>query len=202
MSSGIGGEVLVFTVKDPGKASQLANDLRRDAGVRVAVAVERTPDGQLRTTDGDVPADAGSATVTGGLVGALVGLLLGPLGLLLGWGVGLLSGSIVDQSRGEDDQDGLSVLSKGIAAGTTVVIAEVTDNQFPAKERAAQYDADVVSIPAETVAAEVEQARADAQAAADAARKSRNEKRKSDFDDHIHHLFGRGKDKGADQPAQ
>ena len=54
-------QVLMFTLNDPSRALGLADELRRDAGVRAAVVLERTSAGGLRVVDGDVSSASGSA---------------------------------------------------------------------------------------------------------------------------------------------
>ncbi|MET3808207.1 putative membrane protein [Nakamurella sp. UYEF19] len=181
--------VLIFSLKDASRSPRLLAELRRDSDVRQALIVERRMDGQLHVRDVDIPRGAGVPVVTGGAIGALIGVLGGPLGMLLGWSVGALGGLAYSAVDSDEDEDGLHILSAGIAPGGNVVLAEVINDVYPAEQRAKEYDGSVVRVPGDQIAYEVESARVAAELAADAARKARHERKSADFKAGMHRLF-------------
>jgi uncharacterized membrane protein len=181
--------VLIYALPAPSQSFQLLSELRNDSAVKQAAVVERTPQGEIRVDDRIDP-QVGVPTLVGGAVGSLIGVLAGPVGLVLGWSAGALAGASIETGDASDDQDGLSVLARGIAPGSNVVIAEIEEASFgPADERAARYGGKIVRIPAAEVLAEVDSARVAASEAAATARKARRQKRETDFKAKVSGLF-------------
>jgi len=173
--------VLIYSLPAPSQSFQLLSELRKDSAVKQAAVVERTAQGEIRV-DESIDPEVGVPTLLGGAVGGLIGVLAGPVGLLLGWSAGALAGAGIETGDAFDDQDGLSVLARGIAPGSNVVIAEIEEASFgPADERAARYGGKILRIPAAEVLAEVDNARAAASEAAATAREARRQKWESDF---------------------
>ena len=68
------------------------------------MVIVKNIDGNVVPKDGfDSGQDTTDDTWMGGLLGAAVGILGGPIGILLGGGVGLLAGSLVDESDAADN---------------------------------------------------------------------------------------------------
>jgi uncharacterized membrane protein len=123
--------VIVVRFNESSKAYQALSMMKRcDAegriGLRAAVVAERTPQGELRITDGTTNA-APVGTAGGSLIGMLIGVLGGPVGILMGGGAGALMGSAFDLDRAETSHQALTMLSRAIPTGSTAVIASVEE---------------------------------------------------------------------------
>lgn len=70
----------------------------------------------------------GSGVVGGALVGGLIGLLAGPLGFIVGVAGGMIAGSAGETLRAEDRSDYLDVVSDGIPAGKSLLVAHVWED--------------------------------------------------------------------------
>jgi uncharacterized membrane protein len=177
--------VVVIRFEEPSKAYQALNVLKEcDAEGRLelkgAAVVERTPEGELHIADSaDNVGLVGTAS--GSLIGMLVGVLGGPLGVMLGWSTGALAGGVVDMARLEDTDEALGILGRSIPAGSTGVIATVSE---PAVEvidgEMAKLDGEVTRRPTEEVVDELAAAEEAADAAAREARRTMREKRKAE----------------------
>ncbi|MEI3376274.1 MAG: hypothetical protein V8R08_00290 [Coriobacteriales bacterium] len=124
------------------------------------MVIVKNEDGVIVPKDGfDSGTDTTDDTWMGGLLGAAVGILGGPVGILLGGGVGLLAGSLVDDSNAEDDTSLIAYCSRSLLPGQTAVIALVQeddtadfDTQFEG------MDCAIMHWDAAEIADEVEQA--------------------------------------------
>lgn len=70
----------------------------------------------------------GTGVVGGALVGGLLGLLAGPLGFIVGVAGGMIAGSAGETLRAEDRSDYLDVVSAGIPAGKSLLVAHVWED--------------------------------------------------------------------------
>ena len=93
------------------------------------MVIVKNVDGNVVPKDGfDSGQDTTDDTWMGGLLGAAVGILGGPIGILLGGGVGLLAGSLVDESDAADNTSLLAYSSRSLLPGQTVLIALVQED--------------------------------------------------------------------------
>jgi uncharacterized membrane protein len=163
------------------KAFEALSQFKGQPGVRGAAVVERTADGQVRVADGYSP-EGGSGVAVGGLVGSLIGILAGPLGVLLGWSTGMLVGGAFEVDELADADDGFTILSRSIPAGTNALVVEMTETSHAiADDVAEKLDGTVTRIPTSDVQAEIDSAREAARKAAAEARKVRRAERRAEF---------------------
>jgi uncharacterized membrane protein len=160
------------TLKDMGADGRLE--------VRSAVLLERRPDGTIR-----VPEGAGNATgfllASGGLLGMLVGVLGGPLGMLLGGYAGMLGGAAGAALRDVDADVALDSISKDIASGHTVLVAEVGEVADEVLDKAmTNLGGTVTRRPAIDVYDEIQSAENAQQAADQEARRVLREQRRAE----------------------
>jgi len=173
--------VLVMHFPDTSKAFQALSEMKAQPGVKSAAVVERTTEGQVRVAEGYTPS-AGDGIAVGGLVGALVGILAGPIGVLLGWSTGLLAGAAYDADEATDADDGFTVLSKSIPAGSNALIVEISEASHAAADDVARrLDGELTRIPSTEVEAEVRSAQDAARRAAAEARRARRETWQAEF---------------------
>jgi uncharacterized membrane protein len=173
--------ILIMQFPEPSKAFNALSEMKGQPGVAGAAVVERTPEGEVRIADGYTP-QTGSGIVVGGLVGSLVGILAGPLGMLLGWTTGALAGAVYEVDEAADDEDGFTVLSRGIPAGSNALIVEMSETSHAiADDVTTRLDGTIVRVPVTEVEAEVEAARDAARSAASEARKVRRARRQAEF---------------------
>ena len=93
------------------------------------MVIVKNVDGNVVPKDGfDSGQDTTDDTWMGGLLGAAVGILGGPIGILLGGGVGLLAGSLVDESDAADNTSLLAYSSRSLLPGQTALIALVQED--------------------------------------------------------------------------
>ena len=93
------------------------------------MVIVKNIDGNVVPKDGfDSGQDTTDDTWMGGLLGAAVGILGGPIGILLGGGVGLLAGSLVDESDAADNTSLLAYSSRSLLPGQTALIALVQED--------------------------------------------------------------------------
>lgn len=93
------------------------------------MVIVKNTDGNIVPKDGfDSGQDTTDDTWMGGLLGAAVGILGGPIGILLGGGVGLLAGSLVDESDAADNTSLLTYSSRSLLPGQTALIALVQED--------------------------------------------------------------------------
>jgi uncharacterized membrane protein len=136
-----------------------------------AVIAERDVKGVLHVREQVSASLAMPGTALGGLLGAVIGLLGGPLGVLLGGTTGLIFGSSADYDRAEYAQTLMAQMAEMIPAGTTGVIALVTElAQEVVDTEMGELDAIVLRSPASDVQAEVSAQTEAAKAAEHAAR--------------------------------
>jgi uncharacterized membrane protein len=173
--------VLVIHFPESSKAFEALSELKDQPGVRGAAVVERTADGQVRLADGYSP-DGGSGVAVGGLVGSLIGILAGPVGVLLGWSTGMLVGMAYEADEVADADDGFTILSHSIPAGSNALVVEMTETSHAiADDVAKRLDGTITRLPATDVQSEIESAREAARKAAAEARKVRRGARRAEF---------------------
>lgn len=164
--------MLFITFDDSAAARAAYEEVKEVPGIRQAAVLERSAEGLL-----DVPESwvhgAGTPTVVSGIVGGLVGLFGGPLGVFLGWTAGTLLGGVTEMKHFQDASESLTVYSRGLAEGGSLLVAELREHTPEAADAiAARHGGSLVRRPAEEVAAEV---RACQEAAEDAVRTERGE---------------------------
>jgi uncharacterized membrane protein len=192
--------VVVVRFTEPSKAYQGLSVLKDcDAEGRIALrsaaVVERTPEGELRISEG---ADNVGliGTASGSLIGMLVGVLGGPVGVLVGWGSGALIGGAFDIGRAVKSDEALTALGRAIPPESTAVIATVAE---PAVEvidgEMAKLEGEVTRRPVGEVMDELEAAEEAAEAAAREARRALREKRKAEVTASLDERVGTLKEK-------
>jgi uncharacterized membrane protein len=177
--------VVVIRFAESSKAYQGLSVLKEcDADGRIALrsaaVVERTPNGELRISEG---ADNVGliGTASGSLIGMLVGVPGGPVGVLVGWGAGALMGGAFDVDRAVKSDEALTALGRAIPPESTGVIATVAE---PAVEvidgEMAKLEGEVTRRPVAEVMDELEAAEEAAEAAAHEARRTLRVERKAE----------------------
>lgn len=169
--------ILVLGFDEDSKAYQAFSVLKQAAAqgrleLHGGVVAERDANGMLHIREQVLGGAAIPGTAIGGLLGAVIGMLGGPLGVLLGGTTGLLFGTAADYDRIEYDQTLLAQMAELIPAGTTGVIALVTElaeEVVDAEMR--RFDAVVLRSLASDVQAEISAQAEAAKAAEHAARK-------------------------------
>ena len=101
-------------------------DANGEVEVQGAAVVTRDDDGKILTKD-QVGDESVEGTVGGGLVGLLIGVLGGPLGVIIGGATGLLVGSLFDEDDTDETESALADISKSIRAGSTGLLADVSE---------------------------------------------------------------------------
>ncbi len=160
--------------------SQIKNDSVNSAYTVLQMAVIKNEDGKISAVDGfDSGVDSSNDTVTGGLVGSIIGILGGPWGVLLGFSIGLLAGSIMDTNDVSDNSSLIEYASQELQSGQTAIIALVQESDEAAFDlRLHGFDCKIKRFDAAVIADEVEQAEASQkQLAKDAREKLREQKR-------------------------
>lgn len=175
--------VIVVRFTEPSSAYQALSELKKcDAQGRLtldsAAVVERTREGTLRTPEGtDNVGPLG--TVGGSLIGLLFGVLGGPIGALVGWGAGAMIGGMLDIERVAKSDEALTALGQAIPAGSTAVIAVVTEPAVQVVDgEMAKLNGQVTRRPATDVMDELVAAEDAAEAAAREARRTLRQERK------------------------
>jgi uncharacterized membrane protein len=177
--------VVLVRFADQSKAYQALSTLK-DIGadgrleVRSAVLLERGPDGTIRVPEGADNA-TGFLLASGGLLGMLVGVLGGPLGMLLGGYAGMLGGATGAALRDVDADVALDSISKDIAPGQTVLVAEVGEVAGEVLDKAmTNLGGTVTRRPASDVYDEIQSAENAQQAADQEARRVLREQRRAE----------------------
>jgi uncharacterized membrane protein len=177
--------VVLVRFADQSKAYQALSTLK-DVGadgrveVRSAVLLERGPDGTVRVPEGADNA-TGFLLASGGLLGMLVGVLGGPLGMLLGGYAGLLGGATGAALRDADADVALDSISKDIAPGQTVLVAEVGEVADEVLDKAmTNLGGTITRRPASDVYDEIQSAENAQQAADQEARRVLREQRRAE----------------------
>ena len=177
--------VVLVRFADQSKAYQALSTLK-DVGadgrleVRSAVLLERGPDGTIRVPEGADNA-TGFLLASGGLLGMLVGVLGGPLGMLLGGYAGMLGGATGAALRDVDTDVALDSISKDIAPGQTVLVAEVGEVADEVLDKAmTNLGGTVTRRPASDVYDEIQSAENAQQAADQEARRVLREQRRAE----------------------
>jgi uncharacterized membrane protein len=177
--------VVLVRFADQSKAYQALSTLK-DIGadgrleVRSAVLLERGPDGTIRVPEGADNA-TGFLLASGGLLGMLVGVLGGPLGMLLGGYAGMLGGATGAALRDVDTDVALDSISKDIAPGQTVLVAEVGEVADEVLDKAmTNLGGTVTRRPASDVYDEIQSAENAQQAADQEARRVLREQRRAE----------------------
>jgi uncharacterized membrane protein len=192
--------VVVIRFAESSKAYQGLSVLKEcDADGRIALrsaaVVERTPNGELRISEG---ADNVGliGTASGSLIGMLVGVPGGPVGVLVGWGAGALMGGAFDVDRAVKSDEALTALGRAIPPESTGVIATVAE---PAVEvidgEMAKLEGEVTRRPVAEVMDELEAAEEAAEAAAHEARRTLREERKAELTASLDARVGKLKEK-------
>ena len=132
-----------------------------------------------------MPEGADNATgfllASGGLLGMLVGVLGGPLGMLLGGYAGMLGGATGAALRDVDTDVALDSISKDIAPGQTVLVAEVGEVADEVLDKAmTNLGGTVTRRPASDVYDEIQSAENAQQAADQEARRVLREQRRAE----------------------
>jgi uncharacterized membrane protein len=177
--------VVLVRFADQSKAYQALSTLK-DIGadgrlqVRSAVLLERGPDGTIRVPEGADNA-TGFLLASGGLLGMLVGVLGGPLGMLLGGYAGMLGGATGAALRDVDADVALDSISKDIAPGQTVLVAEVGEEADEVLDKAmTNLGGTVTRRPASDVYDEIQSAENAQHAADQEARRVLREQRRAE----------------------
>jgi len=192
--------VVVVRFTEPSKASQALSVLKQcdsdeRIGLKSAVIVERTADGELHTVD-DWDNLGPVGTVSGGLIGSLVGVLGGPVGALLGWGAGTAFGGVFDIDHAVSSDEALTVLGTAIPAGSTAVIAEVEEFAIEVIDgEMKKLDGEVTRQSVDEVTSELGAAEEAADAAAREARRKVREQRKAELHAEVDERVGKAKEK-------
>ena len=97
-----------------------------DIDVYNHVLLKRKADGAFEYLKDERDPD-GWGTLGGMLIGSTVGLLGGPIGAVVGMFGGLAVGAVTDAFRYSFDYDFMETFKEGLPAGTTTLIAEVTE---------------------------------------------------------------------------
>lgn len=101
-------------------------DLQNDVTVFSKVLLRKNADGSVDYLK-DEDDLAGWATIGGMAAGSVVGLIGGPVGVLAGALAGMTFGGFADLARYSFDEDFLDNVKNGLPAGTTTLIAQVTE---------------------------------------------------------------------------
>lgn len=192
--------VVVIGFTEPSKAYEALSVLKECAaegriGLDAAAVVERTSEGTLH-----IPESTDNVglvgTASGSLIGMLLGVIGGPVGVLLGWGTGALTGGAFDVVRAEKSDEALRALGQAIPAGSTAVIANVSE---PAVEvidaEMAKLGGDVTRRPVADVMDQLEAAEEASRAAAKEAQHAMREERKAQVSASFDERVGKLKEK-------
>jgi uncharacterized membrane protein len=192
--------VVVIGFTDPSKAYEALSVMKECAaegriGLDAAAVVERTSEGTLH-----VPESTDNVglvgTASGSLIGMLLGVIGGPVGVLLGWGTGALTGGVFDIVRADKSDEALRALGQAIPAGSTAVIANVSE---PAVEvidgEMAKLGGEVTRRPVAEVMDQLEAAEEANRAAAKEARHAMREQRRSQVSASFDERVGKLKEK-------
>jgi uncharacterized membrane protein len=161
-------------------------DAKGEVEVEGAAVVVREDDGKVLTKD-QIGDESVEGTVGGGLVGLLIGVLGGPLGVLVGGATGLLVGSLFDEDDTDETESALADISKSIRAGSTGLLADVSEESPVAIDAVmANLGGTVLrrsasDVQAEVAAAEEAQREAKTQARKEL-RDARHKKQKAEID--------------------
>lgn len=176
--------VVVIQFDEQSKAYEALSVLKQcDADGRIelesAALVERSSDGGLKIVES--AGNVGLGTVSGSFIGMLIGVLGGPVGLLLGWGSGAMVGAAVDVERADKSYGALGMLGNSIPAGSTAVIANVSEPTIDVIDgEIAKLGGEVTRRPVEQVMDELEAVEDAADAAAQEARRTVRQKHKAE----------------------
>ena len=173
--------VLIIHFPESSKAFEALSEFKGQPGVRGAAVAQRTADGEIRLGD-SFSSEGGSGVAVGGLVGSLIGILAGPVGVLLGWSTGMLVGGAYEIDELADADDGFTILSQSIPAGSNALVVEMTETSHAiADDIVKGLDGTITRLPATDVQAEIESAQDAARKAASEARKARRADRRAEF---------------------
>jgi uncharacterized membrane protein len=181
--------VVVFRFTEQASAYQALSALKQldepSVKVTAAMLVERQLDGAVQVPEG-ADAKEGEGMLLGGLIGSVVGVVGGPLGVVLGWGTGALVGGGADWMRVANASDLVALVSDHVSAGSTVLVAEVTESDPATIDLlAARFGAALERRPEEQVRAEVKAVREAQEAAEHEAAKARRAQKKAQMEDKI-----------------
>jgi uncharacterized membrane protein len=177
--------VVIVRFGEQSKAYQALSTLKDVAAdgrleIRSAVLLERGRDGTIREPEGADNA-SGYLLASGGLLGMLVGVLGGPLGMLLGGYLGMAAGAAGAAVRGGEADVTLAAISKDIAPGQTVLVAEVGEVAEEVLDKAmANLGGTVTRRPAVEIYDEIQSAEAAQEAADKEARRVFREQRRAE----------------------
>ncbi|MFI1969687.1 hypothetical protein BLA24_15670 [Streptomyces cinnamoneus] len=155
--------VLFLNAGSPRKGHRALDALRRahaDGAVtlREGTVIARDAEGALDFPDAADNTGTAPAFAMGGLLGGLLGILGGPLGVLVGFGAGGLIGGLHDVRQATASNAALEMLAAEVPPGSTVLMAEVREEDPAAVDEALAPFGEVRRYPAERVRAEVEAA--------------------------------------------
>ncbi|MFF4222778.1 DUF1269 domain-containing protein [Streptomyces sp. L500] len=155
--------VLFLNVTGPAKGHKALDALRRvhsdgEITLREGAVIARDAEGALDFPDAVDNTGTATAFAMGGLLGGLLGILGGPLGVLVGFGAGGLIGGAHDARAATASNAALEMLAAEVPPGSTVLMAEVREDDPGPVDRALTPFGEVRRYPAERVRAEVEAA--------------------------------------------
>ncbi|MFI9310286.1 DUF1269 domain-containing protein [Streptomyces triculaminicus] len=155
--------VLFLSVSSADKGHRALDALRQahtDGGLtlREGAVIARDAEGVLDFPDAVDNTGTATAFAMGGLLGGLLGILGGPLGVLVGFGAGGLIGGAHDARRATASNAALEMLAAEVPPGSTVLMAEVREEDHAVADGALAPYGDVRRYPAEKIREEVEAA--------------------------------------------
>jgi uncharacterized membrane protein len=121
------------------------NELNRQGDIEVYnhVLLKRKTDGAFEYLK-DQRDPAGWGTISGMVLGSFVGIIGGPVGVVAGMFGGLALGAVTDALQYSFDYDFMENFKQGLPAGTTTLIAEVTEpSTFFVNDAFAPYGAKI-----------------------------------------------------------
>ncbi|MEV4433979.1 DUF1269 domain-containing protein [Streptomyces sp. NPDC049555] len=155
--------VLFLSVHSSAKGHKALDALRRahadgDISLREGTVIARDAEGTLDFPDAVDDTGTGQAFAMGGILGGLLGILGGPLGVMIGFGAGGLIGGMHEARQATASNAALEMLAAEVPPGSTVLMAEVREEDPGPVDRALAPYGQVRRYPAERVRAEVEEA--------------------------------------------
>ena len=146
-------------------------DSQHRAGVREAVVVARSDDGQIDVKD-RIASSSLPGTAGGGLIGLLLGIIGGPIGMLVGGTYGLFVGSLFDVYEAGEADTALGAIAETVKPDHPALLAVVDEQSTDV------LDAAMTDLGGTIVRRPVIEVEAEIAAAEDAERKAKREARK------------------------
>ncbi|MBB4894719.1 putative membrane protein [Streptomyces olivoverticillatus] len=155
--------VLFLNVSGAHKGHRALDALRQahaegTVSLREGAVISRDAEGALDFPDAVDNTGTGHAFAMGGLLGGLLGILGGPLGVMIGFGAGGLIGGMHEAREATASNAALEMLAAEVPPGSTVLMAEVREEDPAAVDRVLEHYGEVRRYPAERVREEVEAA--------------------------------------------